>query len=179
MADINVERKSTNIWPWILGLLVLALLIWLLAEAFGRDEAEVADVPVTEVQPTVPPVAPEPIAQEAGVPVSQIIESPATWTGRTVAGEVRVVEVPTDRGFWIEDQGERLFALIVDEPREVPVDINAGQTLRIREAVLRDPTFIGNIPGEPIDADTRRILNGLPVFLIVDEENVEILSRGS
>ena len=38
MADINVERKQRSIMPWILGLLVLALLIWLLASMFNRDD---------------------------------------------------------------------------------------------------------------------------------------------
>ncbi len=176
MADINVERKSTNIWPWILGLLVLALLIWVLVEAFDTDEPEVAAVPVTEVQPTVPPVAPEPIAQGAGVPVSQIIESPATWTGRTVTGEVRVVEVPTDRGFWIEDQGERLFVVLRDAPREQPIDINPGQTLRLREAMVYDN--VANVPGQ-LDPDTRNIAQGQAAFLGVDEANVEILQAGA
>lgn len=39
MADINVERKGPSIWPWIIGLIVLALLIWALAEMLGgRDD---------------------------------------------------------------------------------------------------------------------------------------------
>lgn len=41
MADIDVERKKTSIWPWIIGLLVLALLIWALMEMFESDEPEV------------------------------------------------------------------------------------------------------------------------------------------
>jgi hypothetical protein len=41
MADINVERKQRSIWPWIVGLLVLALLIWLLASMFNGDDDEV------------------------------------------------------------------------------------------------------------------------------------------
>lgn len=179
MADINVERKSPGIWPWIIGLLVLALLIWaLVAVLGGDDEAELAVVDplateVTEVDPTLPPVeTPAPIAEGVGVPVSQIIESPATWTGRTVGGEVRVVEVPTDRGFWIEDQGERLFVILRDAPAEQPVDINPGQTIRMSEAMIYDD--VANLPGE-IDADTRNIVQGLPVFLGVDEANVEIL----
>lgn len=179
MADINVERKSPGIWPWIIGLVVLALLIWALAAVLGgEDEAELAVVDpvateVTEVQPTVPPVeTPEPVAEAAGIPVSQIVESPATWTGRTVGGEVRVVEVPTDRGFWIEDQGERLFVVLRDAPAEQPLDINVGQTIRMREAVIYDD--IGSVPGE-IDPDTRDIAQGLPVFLGIDEADIEML----
>lgn len=37
MAEIRIERKQHSILPWILGLALLALLIWGLAEAFDRD----------------------------------------------------------------------------------------------------------------------------------------------
>ncbi len=42
VADINVERRGPSIWPWIIGLIVLALVIWALAEMFGRDRAATA-----------------------------------------------------------------------------------------------------------------------------------------
>jgi hypothetical protein len=50
MADINVERKQRSIWPWIVGLLVLALLIWLLASMFNGndDDGGVADETTVE-----------------------------------------------------------------------------------------------------------------------------------
>ena len=56
MADIDVERKGPSIWPWIIGLVVLALLIWLLVELFddGSDELIIDDPIATdtfEVQP--------------------------------------------------------------------------------------------------------------------------------
>lgn len=37
MAEIRIERKQHSILPWILGLALLALLVWGLAEAFDRD----------------------------------------------------------------------------------------------------------------------------------------------
>jgi hypothetical protein len=39
VADVRVERRGPSIWPWIIGLLVLSLLIWLLVETFGNDDA--------------------------------------------------------------------------------------------------------------------------------------------
>jgi hypothetical protein len=50
MADINVERKQRSIWPWIIGLIVLALLVWLLASMFGDDDREevVVEEPAAE-----------------------------------------------------------------------------------------------------------------------------------
>ncbi len=177
MADINVERKSPGIWPWIIGLIVLALLIWALVAAMdGDDDAEVAVLDpaaeVAEVQPTMPPVE----IMTAGVPVLQIMESPATWIGQTVAGEVRVVDVPTDRGFWIEDQGRRLFVILNDRPSDASIDIDAGQTLRINQAMIHDN--VSAVSGD-VDADTRNIAQGQPVFLTVDEANVEIMQSGA
>jgi len=55
MADINVERKGPSIWPWIIGLIVLALLVWALMELFGRnDNGVVEDEPVATAAPTPP-----------------------------------------------------------------------------------------------------------------------------
>jgi hypothetical protein len=52
MADINVERKSASIWPWILGSIVAALLIWALISLFGSDDVDVQLVdPAAEVAP--------------------------------------------------------------------------------------------------------------------------------
>ncbi len=34
MAELHVQKKDTNIWPWIIGLLVLAAVVWF---AFGRS----------------------------------------------------------------------------------------------------------------------------------------------
>ncbi|MEX2572412.1 MAG: hypothetical protein WD737_14025 [Gemmatimonadota bacterium] len=39
MADINVERKGPSVWPWILGLIVLALLVWAFIEMFDAEPA--------------------------------------------------------------------------------------------------------------------------------------------
>jgi len=64
VADINVERKGPSIWPWIIGLIVLALLIWALVEMFGdRTQPVVADpradtVVVDTPMVTTPPGAP-------------------------------------------------------------------------------------------------------------------------
>lgn len=41
MAEIRVERKHNNVWVWVLGLILLALLAWGLAEALDRDRLQV------------------------------------------------------------------------------------------------------------------------------------------
>lgn len=38
MAEIKVERKeNTPIWPWIIGILILAAVVWFLFQAMQDD----------------------------------------------------------------------------------------------------------------------------------------------
>lgn len=50
MAEINVERKKHHAWPWILGLLALALLVWAITAANndGNDVTQTAPVTTNE-----------------------------------------------------------------------------------------------------------------------------------
>ena len=41
MAEIRVERKRTSLLPWILGILLLALVIWAVAESMDNDADDV------------------------------------------------------------------------------------------------------------------------------------------
>lgn len=67
MADIDIERKGAAIWPWIIGAIVLALLIWALAEMLGDDDD--VDAPVaTVVEPAGVTPAPVTDAGPAAVP---------------------------------------------------------------------------------------------------------------
>lgn len=48
MAEIEIQKKkNNNIWPWIIGLIVVAALIWLLAGAFDDDDDVVEQEPVS------------------------------------------------------------------------------------------------------------------------------------
>lgn len=178
MADIDVQRKGGMGWLWwILGLLLLALIIWWIAS--GDDEAD--EAAFTEPAPVVEPTAlPEPVATSAGMTIADILGNPASFVGQPFSDdEVRVAEVPTDRGFWIEDQGQRLFVVLIDNPQEEPLDVNPGQTVRIEQGTLRDSSYMGQIQGVPLDQDTQNLLRGQPIYLVADESNINILTEGN
>lgn len=65
MAEIEVQKKKPSPWPWIIGLLVIALVVWGIAEMVGDDEPDLAETDVTEEVATPPaavPAEPEPSA---------------------------------------------------------------------------------------------------------------------
>lgn len=55
MADIGVEpRRGPGVWPWIAGILILALLAWGITSLLGGDD----DVVVEESVPSAAPASP-------------------------------------------------------------------------------------------------------------------------
>jgi hypothetical protein len=65
VADINVERRNPSIWPWIIGLVVLALLIWAVAELLSGDggaEQGTRGEEVGWIAPAKAPVVPARVA---------------------------------------------------------------------------------------------------------------------
>lgn len=182
MADIDLERKSGGmgwLW-WALGLLALVLIVWWIWPD-ADDEAEYTEVdPVETVEPAAAPATtPVAIADVPGVSVGDILANPDQYIGESFPDtEVTAVEVPTDRGFWIQDEGERLFAIIIDQPQEQPKDINPGATLRIEGGTLRDQSFLPEMPGAPLDPATEDLAEQQEIFLVVDEANIEVLEGG-
>ena len=142
MADINVERKGPSIWPWIIGLLVLALLIWAIAEMVDTDEGRVAGVeqveePVAAV-PTPTPVTPE---AEMGAAVDLETLSPlgSDDIGRMARVEGKVIGQPIDQGFWVQTalNGEE-HAIFVQTPAHTAdglmlqtQDVKTGQNVNV------------------------------------------------
>lgn len=113
-------------------------------------------------------------AASADLVIVEVLRAPTDWVGRTVSGKARVVEVPTDRGFWVESGGQRIFAILIDQPQEDPIDINVGQTLQITTATVHDASTLDQIPGEPMEEETKTLARSQPVYLVVDEDDVTI-----
>ena len=180
MADIDVKPKRSSIVPWIIGLLVLALIVWLAMETLtGDTDAETIAVTDTYTPTAVMPMpATEPSAQQQG-DMAAILANPAQYVGQSMPSmQVQVAEVPTNRGFWVQDDsGHRLFAIVIDQPAEEPIDINTGQTLEINGGTLRDQQYLGQIAGEPLDDQTRSIAQSQQVYLVVNESNLNITER--
>lgn len=174
MAEIPVEKRhSSKTWLWLLlAALLVILIIWWLSAADDEVEPVVVDTaPIGAVETVEPGV----VQAEGPMTLAAIIAQPQAYIGQEFTGEVDVGGPLTDRGFWVENDGARMFALIIDEPREVPLDINAGQRLQITGGTIREGGDVGEVEGVALDDDTRRVLADQPAFMMVDEADIDIL----
>lgn len=193
MADINVERKRKGSpLPWILGLLLLALLGFLLYSLLGRDRDPAPAPPTDTASAVVPPATDTaamampgaaPVAAAAAgtaLPVAAILDSASSYGGRQVSGTARVVEVPSDRGFWVEEGGRRLFA-VLGEPQaaEQRIDINAGQTVQLSGQVYQKGAQLDQVMATGVEAETKRIADGEPAVLVVRPADVQVTGQGT
>lgn len=177
MAEINLERKQGGGgmgWLWaLIALVVIALIAWWL---WPDDEMDTVDDPVgvetvepREMQPAMP--------DEEGLAL--ITSNPSAWMDMPFPPtEATVGDRMTDRGFFIEADGAELMVLIVDQPREVPMDINPGQRLRITGGTLRGADYMNQVEGDPLTPETRSLVQEQEIYLVVDEANITILERG-
>lgn len=95
MADINVERRAPSAWAWIIGLIVLALLIWIVVEIFGgtgdRDSRRYGDVDTSFVEPAAAPIPSSPLPEitpPLGTTPSGTTDTSMSGTMETMPGAV-------------------------------------------------------------------------------------------
>ncbi len=147
MADIPVEKKSgTPWWLWLLGLLVLAALIWLLIGLFNDDEDE-ADVDLGDDTNQVDPAPVEDVAAAGLITsVATITEAddPVSLAGRQVQlSDMRVSSVLGDSAFYATPEGDdRRFLIALNEvipsgPDDVEgrYDVTEGQLVDVDGAI--------------------------------------------
>lgn len=167
MAEIELQKKRPSIVPWIIGLVILVLLIWGLLQLVDREEEEVV------ADESAVPLTPAPaIATVEIIPVRVIVTTPADYAGQQVSGTAQVAEVVSDRGFWIEQEGQRLF-VIIDEPVPETIDINAGQTVQLTGTVY---TSLDQVQGQ-MEEQTRRVAGEQRLFLFARAADVKITER--
>lgn len=128
MADINVERKGPSIWPWIIGLLVLALLIWAIAEMVSTDQEQVATE--TQAPPAAVP-APAPAPGAAGAEnLSALMPLGPEDANRNVMVNGEVVGQPTSEGFWIRTPDNQVIFVQSTQPVTTGQNVSATGTLQ-------------------------------------------------
>lgn len=184
MAEIKVERDENRRpgWlPWVVGLLLLALVLWGLSQCRGENATDPAPAATDTVAPagadqtlpaTTPVVDPATVQADPGgapgtggaIPIAQIVASPGGYLNQTSSGTVRVAEVVSDKGFWVEENGQRMY-VVLNEPPEQARQIRAGQTLQLSGTVY-DRNGLNQIQTRIEDQD-RRIIEGQPAFLYI------------
>lgn len=112
MADIDIEKKRGGIWPWIIGLVVLALLVWLLAELFGGDDDEPEPVRTAVVAAEPVPTATV-VAVDPSVPRPAVAAYLAHITG---PGEARMGKDHEYTARGIELMATALRELVQEQP---------------------------------------------------------------
>ena len=172
MANIPVERTSTGTpwWLWLLGLLLLAGLLWFLISALGDDDPDVAvvDDPVETVDPV------DPVDPVTAGPVAAALD----------LSDLYVTRVTGDRTFFVapsEAMSDQETLVILDQEMsegapgiEGQVDINPGQRVSIDGELgpLGDMDLAGM--GVP-DADLNAMTPDTEVVR-ADGDEVEVLS---
>jgi hypothetical protein len=150
-------------------------------------EREVEDAPESQPEATaaagtqapaavvIAPMPPPPSDTDTTeIPVDVIVMTPAPHLGQAVAGTAKVAEVPFDRGFWIEKNGQRMFAMIAKSPNmEQAINVNPGQTVRL-SGVVYDNSLAAGIRGE-IEPQAMETIAKQPAFLLVDARNITVV----
>lgn len=186
MADIDIERKRGTNWLWpLLGLLLLGLLIWAAMEMMGDDdEVAVAPAVSTEVvDPAAPVVAAAPVAPAAGAPtIADVLANPSAFAGQPFSTQqVRVAEVVSDRGFWIENNGQRMFVVKNESPQPGVADVQGAADTRdarnvnAGDMVQINGTLMTSVDGAqpPLDEQTRQLIQAQPIFLQANVADIQ------
>lgn len=142
------------------------------APGIGADDADAAAVVIAPMPP--PPTETDTVE----IPVDVIMVTPGPHLGQAVTGTAEVAEVPFDRGFWIEKNGQRMFAMIAQSPdMEQAVNVEPGQTLRLA-GVIYSSDLASRISGE-VDPEAMNAIADQPAFLLVDARNIVVIEGAS
>lgn len=132
MADLNIERTKRNpVWPWLLGLLVLAVLVWGISQLIRtRPQATAAVVDSAAAAPDSAARADSaaaPSAAEAGVgpaPLSAILPLGPEDVGQRVAASGQIVATITEHGFWLKAADGNLVWVATDQKMKGGPQVN-------------------------------------------------------
>lgn len=173
MAEVY-EKKGTPAWVWIVGAIVALIVIWAIWTWSRPVVPVVMAPPVAAPAPMVTPVPAPAVTATAVAPIALIIAVPADYFDREISGTAQVVDVPTDRGFYLEDNGRRIFAVLGKDFTEKQVNVNPGQTVRV-SGVVRASSKLDEAEVGTLQAATRDRIQKEPVYMVVKQ--IEVLAR--
>lgn len=174
MPELDIERRpqpAVPWWAWLIGAILLALIIWaIVAGTTGGRQAE-APAPADRVAGERGETAgvPQPVpGQEGLLPVQAIQQNAEQYHGQTVSGTATVAEVVSNRGFWVEQNGNRLF--VIDGQTTPPAaELRPGQQVHLKGYAYRTGASSRMPQVEAMDERTARTLQEQSVFLHVTE----------
>ncbi len=124
MAEIRIERRrGPSLWPWVIGLIVLALLIWAIAELVNtdRDNQTMAAADTVGAPASTAPTQPGPAADggssspaTAGAgsgpaPLQDLMPLGIQDAGQQVTADGIVVSQAPRGGFWMDVGGNTVL----------------------------------------------------------------------
>jgi len=137
------------------------------------------DKQATTSMSSVPPKAELFVQGEAGpepVTIAELREDPEAWRGQRLDGRVMVQRTVTQRGFWMANAlGESLFAIVRNEPENPDIDLDHGQELALRRALVQLPGDLDRALA-PND-NTLRTAQSEPVHLLLGESDVTVVDK--
>ena len=146
MAKLKVERKRKTAWPLLLGVLVLALVLWAITGLLTEDDDAGPDVTVPTVEDTYPPAAipapPDLEPANTGADAARQVDEVAPLGEEDIGQLIRVageVVATGNDAFWILAGDE---VVRVESPRVV----RKGDTLSIAGTLRQaDPSRTNRI----------------------------------
>lgn len=117
----------------------------------------------------------QPNPQKA-IAVTKVYAAPVDFVGATVVGKAKATKVISDRGFWVNHNGEKIFAVVrEDVPSHEMIDIDKGQRLKFG-GVLVDGDNWEQVAGN-LEPQTKKTLKEQPYFIAVHWDNIEIMNN--
>lgn len=187
MAEIGIQKKQGNSWIWwVLGLVVLALLIWWV---MGRNDRD--DKAVTAMPPAVETNAGVVTDMNTGAAAGALTDltaltgatSVADFAGRQVMlTGVPVASVVSDKGFWAGSgtaAGSGIFVVRGNQNASYTAPdgaVDAGKNVNIYGTVQAMPADLNAQSATwNLKSTDSKLLSGRPIYISAD--SVRIASR--
>jgi hypothetical protein len=160
--------KAAGRWLAALGILLLV------GTGCGGPEVEDEDIIVREPVVTGVPYGGGPTDDMANL--EDAVARPAVYNGDTVYGQGTVAEVVSERGFWLESEGQFIFTVIRERDPDEQVALKAGHILQL-SGELHETDDLSALEGE-LDPYAARVLERQEFYLVVSANTLQIVTRG-